>query len=226
MGQSVELKATVEPANAEGSVRFVENDELLGTAPVAGGTALIDVSFNSSGGHGVVAEFISDDDTAFTNSSSNTVAITVEEASADEPSIVLSDIEVMAGESVTVTGKGFETKEAVSLELHSDPVELATVTTNSSGGFSQVVTIPADTTNGKHQIVASGADSGLEASANIQITTTSGGGNDGDGNNTGGSDNDLSFTGAQVGGLIAAAILAVAAGIVLVSVRRRKGGEV
>lgn len=226
VGQSVELKATVEPANAEGSVRFVENDELLGTAPVAGGTALIDVSFNSSGGHGVVAEFISDDDTAFTNSSSNTVAITVEEASADEPSIVLSDIEVMAGESVTVTGKGFETKEAVSLELHSDPVELATVTTNSSGGFSQVVTIPADTTNGKHQIVASGADSGLEASANIQITTTSGGGNDGDGNNTGGSDNDLSFTGAQVGGLIAAAILAVAAGIVLVSVRRRKGGEV
>lgn len=226
IGESVQLTATVAPAEAEGLVRFVENGHLLGTSPVAGGTASIDVSFASSGEHGIVAEFISDDDGEYTNSTSAAIIVTVKEATAEDAQILLSDIEVMAGESVTVTGSGFGANEQVGLVLHSDPVDLATVTVDGNGGFAQVVTIPADTSVGEHQIVATGSDSELEASAAIHIITVSDGGDDGEGSGgSGGSGDDLSFTGAQVTGLIVAAILMIAAGVVLVAVRKRKAGQ-
>lgn len=226
IGESVHLSATVTPANAEGTVSFVENGTVLGTAPVAGGVASIDVSFASSGEHALVAEFVSDDDGAFTNSTSSVVTVNVKESQADEAVILLSDSEVMAGESLTVTGSGFGANEQVKLVLHSDPVSLTTVNADAQGGFSQVVTIPANTAAGKHEIVATGTDSDRSASANVKVTVTSGGNNGSGNNGTGnGSGNDLSFTGAQVGGLVLTAILALAAGVVLVSIRRRHAGE-
>ena len=128
--------------------------------------------------------------------------------------------------AVAAIDVSFGTNEQVKLVLHSDPVSLTTVNADAQGGFSQVVTIPANTAAGKHEIVATGTDSDRSASANVKVTVTSGGNNGSGNNGTGnGSGNDLSFTGAQVGGLVLTAIIALAAGVVLVSIRRRHAGE-
>lgn len=230
IGESVHLTAAVDPAGAEGSVEFVENGHVLGSAPVVGATASTDVTFASSGEHGIVAKFISDDDEAFTSSTSTEVSIKIKEEAAPDAQILLSDIQVQAGESLTVTGSGFAANEKVGLVLHSDPVELATVAADGQGAFTQVITIPSDTVAGKHDIVATGADSDQSATAQLTITVTSGGTDDGDsgegsGNGSSGPDGDLSFTGAQVAGLIGIAVLAIAVGAVLIIVRKRKAGD-
>jgi hypothetical protein len=55
-----------------------------------------------------------------------------------------------------VTGQGFAPGQDVTLTLMSDPVVLGTAVPNSAGDFSQVVTIPAGTPLGSHQLVATG----------------------------------------------------------------------
>lgn len=68
----------------------------------------------------------------------------------------LSTNVICPGSSFTVTGQGFAPTSHVTITLMSTPVLLATATTNSSGSFSQLVTIPVGTPLGPHEIVASG----------------------------------------------------------------------
>lgn len=62
------------------------------------------------------------------------------------------------GQTLEVSGKNFLPDSQVTISLHSNPVVLKTLTTNSQGGFSTTVTVPADTTLGNHQIVVAGLD--------------------------------------------------------------------
>lgn len=72
------------------------------------------------------------------------------------------------GDLIAVTGTGFGPNETVTIELHSDPVTLATATTDASGAFTASGTIPVDTPPGDHSIVVT-SESGT-ASMPISVT--------------------------------------------------------
>jgi hypothetical protein len=72
------------------------------------------------------------------------------------PSPNVSTTTPTAGGTITVSGDGFAPGATLTVELHSDPVLLATVVADGNGAYSAVVTIPADTAPGPHQIVVSG----------------------------------------------------------------------
>jgi hypothetical protein len=61
------------------------------------------------------------------------------------------------GGQLTVSGDGFAPNSQVLITIESDPVLLATVTTDASGAFETQVTIPAGF-SGAHRIVATGTD--------------------------------------------------------------------
>ena len=61
-----------------------------------------------------------------------------------------------AGGTMAISGNGFAAGATLTVTLHSDPVVLATVAADAGGAYSVVVTIPAGTTPGTHQIVVSG----------------------------------------------------------------------
>ncbi|MFC7579798.1 GH92 family glycosyl hydrolase [Schaalia naturae] len=222
-GQQVRLTATVDPTAATGTVTFLDNGNAIGTAPVAGGTASADVSFASSGGHALTAVFSPDDEAAYTASTSPVLTLTVGEPPAGRASIALSDTEVQAGESLTVTGTGFSAGEKVLLTLASDPVTLTTTTAARDGSLSVVVTIPASTPAGDHTITAAGQSSGLTATAALVVSTTSTGGNGGSTIST--DPGSLTSTGAHgILWLVAGAVLLLAAGAATLVARRRRGG--
>ncbi|MGK2949787.1 MAG: LPXTG cell wall anchor domain-containing protein [Acidimicrobiales bacterium] len=124
------------------------------------------------------------------------------------------------GDAVTVNGTGFQPDFETTLELsNGDSWTLGTVTTDSSGEFESVVTIPADATEGDAIISAV-----CDAQGNIQTTdvTVSSGAQvppPGDG----GTDGPLPTTGSDPEPLLVMAAVALLAGtaFVLVSKRRR-----
>jgi hypothetical protein len=66
---------------------------------------------------------------------------------------------------VTVTGQGWAPGHEVTLTLMPGAVPLGTTMTNSAGGFSLVVTIPANTAPGQYEKVASGPSGANPAQA-------------------------------------------------------------
>jgi len=76
------------------------------------------------------------------------------------------------GCSLPISGTGFQAGESVDLVLHSNPVDLGTVTADGSGNFTDTVKIPAGTDPGAHTIVATGATSGNTESFPLTVTGT------------------------------------------------------
>jgi hypothetical protein len=74
------------------------------------------------------------------------------------------------GCTLTVTGGGFQAGETIDFFLHSSPVALGTATASPSGSFSMTLTVPAATSVGSHQIVATGETSGTLASLPITVS--------------------------------------------------------
>lgn len=99
------------------------------------------------------------------------IDVSVTEGTAVSPILELSRTTVQAGESVRVTGAHFASDTQLSIALHSTPLLLADVATNSDGGFSTTVTIPDDTAAGSHQIVVEIGD-GQYVSTALTVTAT------------------------------------------------------
>ncbi|RVW00110.1 Ig-like domain repeat protein [Rhodococcus spongiicola] len=76
-GTSVQLSATVEPADASGTVQFKDNGDAIG-APVhvSNGTATLEHSFGTLGAHSITAEFSSTTGFASSTSEARTVTVT------------------------------------------------------------------------------------------------------------------------------------------------------
>jgi LPXTG-motif cell wall-anchored protein len=85
-----------------------------------------------------------------------------------EPSVVAR------GAQAAVSGAGFGPGEQVTVILYSSPVVLASATTGADGSLSTVVTIPADTALGAHEVVAMNATSAVRPArtlrASIEVT--------------------------------------------------------
>src|SRR3954447_13995852 len=81
----------------------------------------------------------------------------------------VSRTHVPQGGQVTITGDGFDPNEAVSIDLHSTVVHLATVHANSAGVATATVTIPLSTKVGPHTLTMTGLSSGNLLSADIVV---------------------------------------------------------
>ena len=158
----------------------------------------------------------------------------------EQPTVTIGSTSVAAGDSVTFSGTGFPADAALQIELRSTPVQLGTVTTDTSGAFRATLTVPADTTPGPHTLVVIDPD-GVETATAITVTAAPDGGTPGTGqpatpgsggvtapetgngstNGTGGM-GSLATTGADSVPFVLAAALLLAAGIALVVRRRRR----
>lgn len=80
---------------------------------------------------------------------------------------------VTSGARLLVEASGFEAGQEVRVELHSDPVVLATVAADAAGVISTIAQVPADFPSGEHRLV---------------LAVDDGDGGDGDGDGNGGGD--------------------------------------
>lgn len=211
VGDLVALTAAVDPSTAVGSVEFVEGETVVGTASVSGGIATADVEVATSGAHTFVARFIPADPEAFLGSESEPLTFEVRGAPVLDAEIELSTHTVVQGGSFELIGRGYAAGEQVSIELHSDLVELPTATADRSGAFRIQVTVPETVQPGDHTLVVTGVTSGLSDDASLTVTAAAAGGGDG-----------LAVTGAMVPvALIVLLLGLMVTGGVLVNRRRR-----
>ena len=99
-GQSVAITASVTPASATGSVEFFDGLASLGTAPVSGGSALLNTSSLATGAHSLTAVYSGDG--SYSGSTSATHSHTVNAASTT--TTVASSVNPSTfGQSVTFT---------------------------------------------------------------------------------------------------------------------------
>lgn len=120
----------------------------------------------------------------------------------------VSKSSVAPGGSLTVSGSGYDPSSNVALELNSAPRSLGSATTNSSGSFSKVVTIPSDTPAGQHTIRATGTSNGAPYELRTIITVSGSG---------------LPRTGTYIAGLVVLGLVLLAVGgMAVVGSRRRR----
>lgn len=141
-------------------------------------------------------------DTAGNVATGRTV-VTISAPGAPTGRLSLAASTVTAGDTLDVTGDGFEPGEDVTLVLHSAPVHLATARADRTGAVSATVTIPADTVAGSHTLRAAGSRSGVLASAELTVVAPAEGtGPGGDAAGPGADAGTLAVTGTAVGVLL------------------------
>ena len=77
----------------------------------------------------------------------------------DTPESLNAPASAVAGDTITLTGDGFQPGEALEVWLLSTPVQLATLTADANGAFTATVTIPANVPPGAHTLEIRGAQS-------------------------------------------------------------------
>jgi titin len=70
----------------------------------------------------------------------------------------LSQTAASRGDRVELAGSGFGPATEVDVTLHSNPIGLGRVTTDSSGSFTLAITVPQAAAVGSHNVVATGVD--------------------------------------------------------------------
>jgi hypothetical protein len=121
----------------------------------------------------------------------------------------------VSGNTVNVSGSGWQAGAQITVTIQSAPVALGTVTANAAGTFSQNFTIPCSIGNGAHTVSASGiAADGTSRTASTQVTLS----------NCTVSAGKLAFTGSNSTFPFAAAgvALVLVGSVLTVSMRRRR----
>lgn len=83
------------------------------------------------------------------------------------PTVTAGSATAQPGQSVGLSGAGFDSNRSLDISFHSNVESLGSVTTDGNGKFTTTVVIPADATGGLHQIVVS--ESGSNSAA-VPIT--------------------------------------------------------
>ena len=163
-------------------------------------------------------------DVAGNTSATGSLSVVVSGPDTPDASIALSASSVVAGDTVTVTGRGFGEGERVEMTLFSDPVFLGSADADSDGRFTATVRIPLTTPAGEHTVRAAGSTSGAlaEKALTVQAVPAGPGAPDAGAPGAGGPGGSLSQTGsgALFAGLGALALL-IAGGAVFLLRRRR-----
>jgi hypothetical protein len=114
------------------------------------------------------------------------------------------------GKELTLTGSGYAPNSTVSLYIYSTPTLLGTVVTDASGNFSKAVTVPANLAPGGHHLVSAGVDAnGSPRYLRTDVTVAA-------------AANQLAWTGFETMPYVGAGVLAVAAGVGMVLITRRR----
>jgi alpha-L-fucosidase len=142
--------------------------------------------------------------------------------SVSTPTIALDASSVAAGGRITARLDGFSPNSDVTLTLHSDPVQLATGTTDAAGHLAITTTIPADTAAGAHEVVATQGDASASASLTVTAAEPAEGAGSGAGRTTtAAAAGDLATTGSNLATPLALALIALIAGAAALVLRRR-----
>lgn len=134
----------------------------------------------------------------------------------NQMTVGVSDSSPNPGQTITVSGQGATPNGQVSIDFHSSPVHLATVTANAAGDYTASVTIPS-TACGAHSISATDVTTGNSASTGVTLPACTAAGG------TGAGGGGLSSTGvavASIGGVGVALLLG--GGLMLLVGRRRR----
>ncbi|MFD5214154.1 fibronectin type III domain-containing protein [Microbacterium sp. NPDC058345] len=83
-------------------------------------------------------------------------------------SVSLDTSSVVAGDTVELTGSGFDAGEELVFELRSEPVQVGTATAGADGAFTASVTVPASTGAGVHTLAVIRAN-GEEVTATLTV---------------------------------------------------------
>lgn len=90
------------------------------------------------------------------------------------PEIQATPPEVTAGTTLTVSGSGFAPAETVLVELSTTPVLTASAVVDAEGQMTAILTVPATTPAGDHQVTATGSVSMVPAVAAVKVLERSG----------------------------------------------------
>jgi hypothetical protein len=101
-GKAVKLTATVSPADATGSVKFLDGSKVLSTVAVASGTATYTTSALTDGTHKLSAQFVPGSGFA---ASTSTVHSLVVKAQATSVTLIASSTKLHLGKKLTLTAK-------------------------------------------------------------------------------------------------------------------------
>lgn len=121
------------------------------------------------------------------------------------PTVVAGSGRVTAGGSLAVAGTGYAPGEPVRVVLHSDPVVLGELRADASGSVAGLVTIPAGTAAGAHEIELLGLESGRSARTGLEVASAGGSPGGGGGGPSAGGDSVGAVAG-QAAGLAATGI--------------------
>lgn len=91
------------------------------------------------------------------------------------PTISLSIDTATAGDSIVVAGTGFFGAGDLTVELHSDPVVLGTITPAVDGSFRGEFSVPANTPAGEHTVVVRATDGTVLATSPLIVTAAADG---------------------------------------------------
>jgi hypothetical protein len=128
------------------------------------------------------------------------------------PSVSISTTTPFPGQSVTITGANFNKGAHVSVVMSPPTVTLGSATTSASGSFTLHATIPAGTTGTKTIAVVGGAPADCAPNTIAIHVQTPAGPNSGP---------PLSFTGVEIGAIVAVALALLIGGVLFATAGRR-----
>ena len=104
------------------------------------------------------------------------VTVTATDAPVPHLTVSLSSVTAHRGDTITISGAGFEAGEQVTAMMHSgEPFTIGTASADSGGGVTLTWTIPDSAELGAHRIVLTGETSG-QAEAALQVAAVPGSG--------------------------------------------------
>jgi uncharacterized membrane protein YphA (DoxX/SURF4 family) len=134
------------------------------------------------------------------------------------PDLTTTTTTVVAGGDVPLVGSNYSGDGSVDLTFHSTVVNLGDVSTDSAGGFTATIKVPADAALGTHHIVGTDNSTGKYAEVEITVVASQTGAASG----SSGSGKPGSTGVAVVGLATVGVVLLVGGGLMLLAGRRRK----
>ncbi|WP_136518415.1 S8 family serine peptidase [Cellulomonas telluris] len=154
-GEETVLTASVEPAEATGTVRFLDGETVLGEAEVVDGTATLTTTALAAGTHALRAEFVPAGG-AYEGSTSDVVEVEIG-ASASATTLTLSPTSVRYGSpvtaTVTVTGRSWAPSGTVEIREGDEVLASGELAVEGLVGTA-TVELPRDLAAGRHRLVA------------------------------------------------------------------------
>ncbi|MFC4606197.1 beta strand repeat-containing protein [Rhodococcus kronopolitis] len=131
-GTSVDLTATVTPADAVGSVQFKDGDVNIGSpVAVSGGVATLAHTFDTVAQHSITAEFVAG--TGFSGSTSGASVVDVTAPAADTSTVLSAPADAKTGTSVDLTATVTPADAVGSVQFKDGDVNIGSPVTVSGG---------------------------------------------------------------------------------------------